>query len=146
MKYIFIVHPPYIFLHFRPCQSGLFLLTDNWEHVSRCVCVWINPFFAEKKIPFSFVKVLDSLNLTWIGLNWKNALFINAHGDRKRNIKRLSDSCQIIELRPNPSFFVSGRVGLVLQSRTKSGSWKNLWMRSLSFITPCLSALQCSMF
>ena len=43
-------------------------------------------------------------------MNWKNALFINAHGDRKRNIKRLSDSCQIIELRPNPSFFVSGRV------------------------------------
>ena len=45
---------------------------------------------------------------------------------------------------PIPQFLCvwPGRVGwLVLQSRTKSGSWKNLWMRSLSFITPCLLAL-----
>ena len=71
--------------------------------------------FAGKSyfFPSSKILILDSLNLTWIGFNWKNALFINAHGDRKRNIKRLSDSCQIIELRPNPSFFVSGRVGWV---------------------------------
>ena len=44
------------------------------------------------------------------------------------------------------SLCLVGSGGLVLQSRTKSGSWKNLWMRSLSFITPCLLALQCPMF
>ena len=103
-------------------------------------CPLVRSSLESKKVYWREVKWADpnlprhkALTASSFAQSWRYSLFICHSLWPLMLIRGLPDSCQIVELRPNPSFFVwAGWEGVGWGGRTKSGSRKTCGSSALS--------------